>query len=286
MSRTNRGLDLTNVSGVSQDEVEAFHAFYGQTLGHAHSGLDFWLEHGVETLKRYRAFSDVATPNNYESSRKVFVFGFLPWYAIIGYDVGVRYLLHIRQRMGLTKEQILEGIAMAFLVIGPAGMETISRSLKDFEWITPETPASFPDGWAPDPDAFRSGLDFSQEEITPAEMRLLEDWYLRTLGEVPPYVRFLNRQRPALLKAHRSRYENCLKLLPKQMMPTTMLHYDVIRGFQDGIRENVLLARAFGVTREITLNTIGSALIMGGMSATSIIERAAGDVFDSWEQAG
>ena len=282
VTRKNRGLDLAAVGEVSAGEIKDFHAFYNQTLGHAHQGLDFWLQNGVETLKRYRLFSDVATPNNYESSRRIFVFGFLPWYAIIGYDVGVRYLLHTRQRMGMTRSQIMEGIAMAFLVIGPAGMETISRSLRNFEWIEPEEPAAFPEGWAPDPEAFRSGLDFTSEEMTPEEMTLLEGWYERTLGEIPPYVRFFARHRPNLLKAHRGRYENCLKELPKQMMPTTMLHYEVIRGFPDGIRENALLARAFGVDKEIALNTIGSALIMGSTAAASIVERAAGDVFDTW----
>jgi hypothetical protein len=282
MARKVRGLDLSRVDVVSEEELRENRDFYTKTLGHTHSGLDFWLDNGVETLKRYRAFSDAATPGNYESGRRLFVFGFLPYYALIGYDVGVRYLIHTRQTLGMTREHILEGVAMAFLVVGPAGMETIARALKDYQWLEPEQPAAFPEGWAPDPDAFRSGLDFTTSEMLPGEPELLTAWYERTLGEVPRYVRMLLRDRPDMLKTIRGRYEHCLRVLPKQMMPTTMLHYEVIRGFDDGIRENLLLARAFGVTKDIVLNVIGSATINGGTAGLSIIERAGGDVLAAW----
>ena len=122
MAQVNRGLDLSDVSSVTGPERDQFSAFYTSTLGHTHRGLDYLLEEDPATLKRYRHYSNVATPNNYESERKVFVFGFLPFYAVIGYDVGVRYLIHTRQKMGLTKAQILEGIAISFLAMGPAGM--------------------------------------------------------------------------------------------------------------------------------------------------------------------
>lgn len=283
MAKRVRGLDLTQLDTVTEDERRENASFYQARLGHSHYGLDFWLENGVETLKRYRAFSDTATPANYETNTKLFVFGFLPFYAVIGYDVGVRYLIHTRQSFGMTREHILEGIAMAFLVTGPSGMETIARALDGYEWQEPKEPAVFPDGWAPDPEAFRSGLDFSTTEMLPGEAEQLEAWYQGTIGEVPPYVRFLARHRAPMLKSIRGRYEHCLRVLPKQFMPTTMLHYDVLRGFADGIRENVLLARAWGVTKEITLNTIGSATINAGSSGVSIVERAAGDVFDAWD---
>jgi hypothetical protein len=52
---------------------------------------------------------------------------------------------------------------------------------------------------------------------------------------------------------------------------------------KDGIRENVLLAKAFGVSKALTLNLICSALINGWTSGASLIEEAAGDVFKKWE---
>ncbi len=234
--------------------------------------------------KRYRRFVDASTPGRYEGgSRRVDGFGFLPYYANHGFGFGVQYLLRVRNRLGLTKVQIMEGVAMAFLVCGPLGMDTIALALEDFEWVTPEQPATYPDGWAADPDAFRSGLDFASDDLTPAELRKLEDWYRHVLGEVPPYVRFLGRERPAALKAMRSRWESCFVELPKQFMPVSMLHYAVTTNSKEGIRENVLLAKAFGVSKAMTLNLVCSALINGWTSAASLIEDAAGDVFSAWE---
>jgi hypothetical protein len=284
VTETNRGLNLSDVSSVTGPERDQFGAFYTSILGHTHRGLDYLLEEDPATLKRYRHYSNVATPNNYESERKVFVFGFLPFYAVIGYEVGVRYLIHTRQRMGLTKAQILEGIAISFLVMGPAGMETVARALDGYAWLTPETPAEFPPGWAPDPAAFASGLDFSEPNLSPAELRSVLAWYEATLGEIPPHVKFLAANRPDLLKAYRQRFENCVRELPKQIVPTTLLHYNVIRGSASGIRDNVLLARAFGVSRELVLNTIGSASLTG-IEAFDLVEESAGDIFAAWDAA-
>jgi len=282
VSQSNRGLNLSDVSSVTGRERDQFSAFYTSVLAHTHRGLDYLLDEDPATLKRYRHYSNVATPNNYESQRKVFVFGFLPFYAVIGYDVGVRYLIHTRQRMGLTKAQILEGIAISFLVMGPAGMETVARALDGYPWLTPEAPAEFPAGWAPDPAAFASGLDFSSPRMSPDELRSVLRWYEATLGEIPPHVKFLAAHRADLLKAYRQRFENCVRELPKQIVPTTLLHYNVIRGFASGIRDNILLARAFGVSQELVLNTIGSASLTG-IEVFDLVRHSAGDILADWD---
>jgi hypothetical protein len=283
MSTTNnRGLELGDVTTVTTEEREQFATWYKQMLGHPHRGLEYMLQHDPETVKRYRRYSDTCTPNNYEANRRLFVFGFLAFYALLGYDVGVRYTLHTRQRLGMTKEQIFEGIAIAFLVAGPAGSETIARALEDYEWIEPEKPAQFPDGWAADPAAFASGLDFENPDLTPEEAISLRQWYLDVIGEIPPYVSFLIHHRPSMIKAYRSRFENCVHLLPKQFVPTTLLHYNVTRGLGYGIRENLLLARAFGVQKEIALNVIGSASL-NGADLFSIVNEVGHDIFATWD---
>jgi hypothetical protein len=163
-------------------------------------------------------------------------------------------------------------------------METIAEALTDFEWITPKQPAQFPDGWAVDPDAFRSGLDFSTWTLSTDELGKLEAWYERWLGEVPRYVRFLARNRPEMLKMHRYRYENLIRVLPKQVLPMTLLSYNVIRGFESGIRENVLLAKGFGVAKHDVIGEINQTLINAGMEALDSVDRAVGDVFDKWPE--
>jgi hypothetical protein len=112
----------------------------------------------------------------------------------------------------------------------------------------------------------------------------MRSWYLRTIGEVPPYVELLLEVRPELLKAYRNRYENLLHELPTEFIPSSLLHYDVIRGFGEGIRENVLLLRALGVSRQLVVNIAGSASLNGGMAGFSVMAKAAGDVLRNWEE--
>ncbi|HLK72632.1 MAG TPA: hypothetical protein VKU77_03175 [Streptosporangiaceae bacterium] len=186
------------------------------------------------------------------------------------------------QVAGMTRSQVYENLGICFLVGGPRGMETIALALRDYEWLEPERPATFPDGWAHRPEFLRSGLDFSTRSVAAGEAELMRNWYVRTIGEMPPYVELLLDLRPALLKAYRDRYENLLRELPTEFIPASLLHYDVIRGFGEGIRENVLLLRALGVSRDQVVNIAGSASLNGGMAGFSVLARAAGDVLRDW----
>src|SRR5271170_5996458 len=276
MADMNRGLDLSVFETTTDAESDQFRSFYADKLGTAHRGLNFWLDvERPDVLKRYRAYADDGTPGGLETVRKVGGFSFFVSYAMSGYATGIRYLVHMHQSMGFSKAQILEGLAVAFLYNGPRGSETVAEALDGYEWIEPAEPAVFFDGWAPDPGAFKSGMDFSTREVLDGEMELLEDWYLRTIGEIPPYVELLADLRPALLKAYRNRYENLLHELPTEFIPASLLHYDVIRGFGEGIRENVLLLRALGVNRDQVVNIAGSASLNGGMAGFSIMAKAA-----------
>ena len=278
----NRGLDLGRVESTSDAEKSTFQRFYATMLGRSHPGLDFWLEPAPDVLKMYRAFSNASTPSSLEGDQSFIGFAFLEYYALLGYPEGVRYITYRWQQQGLSREQVLEGLALGFLHAGPRGMDTVAAALDGFEWIVPEAPAAFPPGWSPDPDAFHSGLDFSTEEMNIDEASSLRSWYLSRLGEVPPYVSYLIRHRPAALKAYRARFESCLTHLPKQVMPYSLLHYNVLRGFGDGIRENLLLAKGFGMTRDQALRAIYSALINAGVETISLVDRVGGDVFEDW----
>src|SRR5262249_17406955 len=156
--------------------------------GRPHVGLDFLLESAPEVLKRYRSWSDqineprgVYNPNG---------FGFIYIYGITGYAAGVRYLVHIEQNHGLTKEEDIDGLGAAFIYLGPRGMETVAEALEGYEWHVPDTRPPFPDNWRPDPEAFSSGIDFSDPRLTAEEYEKIIDWYERVLGEVPGYVQF------------------------------------------------------------------------------------------------
>ena len=276
------GLDLSNTSGVTESEKQAFSTAYNTTLGRPHTGLNFWLDNGPDVLKRYRAFAEAGTGSPF-TDRTVEGFYFLEPYSLSGYAEGVRYCVHLWQNQGLTRAQVLEWIAIGFLHAGPRGMETVAEGLAGYPWVEPPEPARFPPGWGPDPGAFASGLDYSSPELTEAELGHLREWYRHWLGEVPRYVELMAATRPELLKAYRNRFENCVRELPKQVMPATLLHYNVIRGFADGIRENVLLCKGFGMRKRETLRPICSALLNGGMEAASIVAKACDDIFVGWD---
>lgn len=283
MSEPDRGLDLAHPGTTTEQEKADFQSLCAANLGRTQPGFDFWLEQGPEVLKRYRAFATAGQKDRLPGDTPFAGFGFLQYYALLGYSEGVRYLVRLWQLQHLNKTQVLEGLALGFIHMGPRGMETVAEALEDYEWLVPDQAARFPEGWARDPSAIRSGLDFGTREMTLPEAKSLRAWYLGTLGEVPRYVEYQLKYNPAALKTFRARYETAIETLPKQVIPYTMLHWNVLRGFGDGIRENVLLARGFGMSRDLTLRAIYSALINAGVETASLVDRAAGQVFDEWD---
>jgi hypothetical protein len=275
-----RGLDLSKPTEITKEEIDGFKGHYGNQFGVPMHGLDWWIDRDPEVLKRYRLYCSLTL----RVEPAVMGGGTLAYYMLMGYSKGARYVMHSFLNDGLSRAQALEMIAIAFVHAGPRGMETIAEAMEGLDFPeNPEVPAKFPAGWAVDLDAFRSGMDFSAVDLGDKEKGLLYDWYLRTIGEIPPYVRFMAEHRPRLLKTHRARFENMLYFLPKQVWPTAMLYYHVMSRVAEGIRENVLLCKAWGVGKSDTLDVIGNALVYGQMEGATMVQREAGDVFDGWK---
>jgi hypothetical protein len=97
-------------------------------------------------------------------------------------------------------------------------------------------------------------------------------------------VRFLGRHRPDVLKAWRNRYEHLVSTLPVQLLPLAAIKLGTYSCTAELIRENVLLARYLGVSREDTLMTAISGLLYGQMEAAAMLDAAAGDLFDNWDE--
>ncbi|HEX4737336.1 MAG TPA: hypothetical protein VH331_07230 [Allosphingosinicella sp.] len=274
-----RGLDLSKPTELTPEEASAFKGHYGTQFAVPMHGLDWWIDRNPEVLKRYRLYCSLTL----RVEPAVTGGGTLAFYMLMGYVKGARYVMNSFLNDGLSKAQALEMIAIAFVHAGPRGMETIAEAMEGLDFPDePDPPARFPAGWVPDIDAFRSGLDFSTLDLSADEKAALYDWYLRTIGEIPPYVRFMAEHRPRLLKTHRARIENMLYALPKQVWPTALLYYHVMSRVAEGIRENVLLCKAWGVSKSDTLDVIGNALVYGQMEAATMVQREAGDVFDGW----
>lgn len=274
-----RGMDMSDLTTMTQTEIEAFKAHYAKQFGTAHGGLDWWIDNSQEVLKRYRLFGSLSLRRESHTMGQ----GYIAYYSLLGFETGVRYCIYAGQEAGLNKAQSLETIAMAFMHCGPRGMEVISNALEGYEWVEqPENPARFPKGWAVDREAFASGLDFSDPVLSPAEFTMLREWYMENYGEIPGYVEFLGKYKPELLKGYRNRFENTLYTLPKQMWPTAQLFYSCLIRNGEGIRENVLMAKAFGVAKEDTLAIIGNSLVYGEMETAELVHRSAGDIFETW----
>ncbi len=64
----------------------------------------------------------------------------------------------------------------------------------------------------------------------------------------------------------------------------SLFSYNVIRGFEDGVRENVLLAKGFGVAKQDVVEEINQALVNAGMEALDSVDRAAGDILERWPE--
>lgn len=270
------GLDLSNLDSTSVDEVEAFTTFYENRFGHQHAGLTYLLQNRPDALKRFRLYVRVGYSLP-EAAELPFNLGFLAYYAFMGYTTGIRYLIRVYQQGGFSKEQCFDGIAMAALVGGPMALDAIATSLTEYNWQEPTRATPLPAEWDGGLDALHSGLDFSNHEMQEHERGLLRDWYMRWVGEVPPYVALLEEHHPDALKAYRNRFEHCLRVLPRQALPLTLLHFYVMCGSSGGIRENVRLARGFGATRDQIVRTIVAGMEYGGAANIDLVASVAKD---------
>lgn len=299
MPLMDRGLDLSNLDEISPEELAAFNLHYSTWDGRPHPGLNMWVDQGrPDYLKRYRLFArylataptDVAvTPDNVgtnlASANKAAStpFSTVYWYSLLGFEAGILYPIHGAQVTGFSKDDCLQGIAIACMYSGPRGMETIAKALENYKWLEPEQPPQFTNGWARDERKLFAGLDYTTPDLLPGEVRLLEDWYGDTIGEVPGYVRFLSRHNPRLLKAYRNRWEHLVTTLPNQMLPTTLFQIHMLRQNPDGVRENALLARAWGVTYDEIVHSLCAWMVFGGMEMATMAQEVVGDLIDNWD---
>jgi hypothetical protein len=274
------GLDVTHPDVTTPEEIEAYRAEYLGTNKGLLDSFEFWLEFRPDVLKRHKART-----RHYRSAKEpdhplVGLLAAVHQYTISAFREGVAYEVRLAQTMGATRADILDTLSVAFVHSGHRGMYA-AAAYSDFlrTYVDPLPAQRFPPSWSFDPHAFDSGMDYSVREASQEDMDRLREWYQRTLGEVPRYVTFLARHRPELLKAYRDRYEHAIRdSLPKQMLPFLMLNYNVVRGFHEGIRENVLLGRALGMTQEQLLDAICSGVLHAGVNALGIVDEAAGDL--------
>jgi hypothetical protein len=282
------GLDFSEET-FGAEEKAAMLAWYGDV--HDHGDLDlapfarFWIESdpgGFKRLKRHLlALEEPAGPASLPVAA-----GVLMWvhtYTATGNGKGAFYEIIACRKLGLSKGEISEAVRLGALAGGPSGMNPLGELAYDYfrEW-QPDTSAvtsPWPSGWSPDPDAFRSGIDSTTDDLSPRERRLVQDWYLRTHGEVPPHIDLLGRVRPRAYKTQRLRFEMAIVgALPAQLVPLMMLHLAVVRQTPLAIRRAAQLARGLGVERHHVFDTLFWAAVQGGDTALEGAVSAIADV--------
>ena len=199
-----------------------------------------------------------------------------------GWETGIENCTRGLQGWGVTKAQLMEAIVHAGLSAGPRGMQRVYRALGIIlgDYVEHPREIDWPEGWAPDMPAFYCGLDASSRQLTSGDKRAIEDWYARTIGEVPRWVTFLAKHDPTSLKAYRGRWEGTFRgALPKQMMPYLSIRHNTVMGDRDGLREAVLLGKAWGITDVYIVNTIlQSVHYFTGVERLSMVDEVLSDV--------
>jgi hypothetical protein len=208
----------------------------------------------------------------------------LPMYILYGWETGIyNEFRHLRFR-GLSKAQLMELVMFAQLQAGMRGLQLVYNSVSRFlvDLPDPEGPAVFPRGWAPDPDAFKCGLDLSERALTEADRAAVTAWYERTIGYVPGSVSLAMSYHPEFYKWHRARWEIIFQTLPKQTAPYVMLRQHMLTGNPDALREAVLLGKAWGITREWIVHGLMVSAFYTGFEALNVVDSAVGDVLAAW----
>jgi len=176
-----------------------------------------------------------------------------------GWLVGIENCTRGLQLSGVTKAQLVEAIMHAQLSAGIRGLQHVYNALGIIlgDYVERKEPAEWPEGWAPDKDAFKCGMDYSTRELSAKDKTAIFEWYEKTIGEIPRRITFLAKYDPETLKNWRAQWESTFcGALPKQMFPYLSLRHCTITGDKGGLREAALLAKAWGITDRDIVNTV------------------------------
>lgn len=209
-------------------------------------------------------------------------------YFALGMGKGALYEIVTMRTLGATRAEVLEALAFGAFHGGPRAINAFAEVGDDYlrRWDEPDgtaTRVAWPDGWAPDLDRFRSGIDLSSDELLPGELDLIRAWYRRTHGDVPAHVDFLAQTAPGALKTQRARFETTVRgAVPAQMIPLLALHLYAVTLAPKPLRRAVQTARALGVTRRQAVTALLWAAVYGGDAVMETAFDAAGDVFGGY----
>jgi hypothetical protein len=253
MVGASEGLDLSNLNETTQDEINAnlirvwswrgpLYELYANSL---------MLDYAPDFAKLHRWGSDLFGRPNPANIVTLSIQN-IHSYMMTGWETGILNEFVTLRRNGLTRAELMELVMFSQIYAGMRGLGHVYRAVGDMLAVFGEPPTrpTFPEGWAADPAAFKSGLDMSTRALTDQDRKNLTAWYERTIGYLPNSVVFGLKHHPEFVKVNRAKWEVAIKTLPKQVAPYMLLRHHTITGDRDGLRETALLAKTWGITPE------------------------------------
>ena len=276
------GLDLSNLDETTQDEVNAnlLSVWRHRQPLYELSANALMLDHAPDFAKLHRWGSDLFGRPDPANIIALAVQN-MHSYMMLGWETGILNSFHTLRRWGITKAQLMELVMFTQIYAGMRGLGHVYRAVGDMLAVfgDPPGPAPFPEGWAADPAAFKSGLDMSTRALTDQDRANLIGWYERTIGYVPNSIAFGLKHHPEFVKVNRAKWEVAIKTLPKQVAPYMMLRHHTITGSRDGLREAALLSKAWGITSELIAHGItASAFFFTGFEGLYAAHDAVDDL--------
>jgi hypothetical protein len=288
-----QGLDLTNLESTSEQEINAYLTTRWRGRGPLYDqyAMSLMLDYAPDFAKLHWWAAEVfrtlpsdpdsydpsfATPNSIQQ---------LHSYMVLGWEMGIRNQFRVLRRLGFSRAQMMEIVMFARLVAGMRGLGHVYHAVGDVlpDYQDGHGNPKFPDGWATDPAAFKSGLDLSTPELTDQDRVNLTAWYEGTIGYLPNSVKFGMHYDPQLLKVHRAMWEAAIKTLPKQVVPYLMLRDATLNGDRDALREAALLGKAWGLTPDWIVRGITQTVqyftgLRGMYAAYDVVD----DILKNW----
>jgi hypothetical protein len=267
-------------------------------------------EHGLEDLSlvSYMAFLIDHLPGHYKRMRQhaqatmvsrdgvslpllAYVLFAIHAYAAIDFPKGVFYEIMSARHMGAPKQLVLDVLGYAYLSAGPRGMDAVAELSDAYlrDWTDPPDlePVEWPEGWGPDPGAFRAGIDYSTPDLTAEEIQKISAWHQRMHGVVPRHVELFGRLHPRAYKLQRIRYEKAHgTVMPAQLAPLLMLYLAALRLQPEVMRQSLHQARALGCRRHHVVQTIEAGLRQMAVHPLYLEQAtdAVGDLLAGWEE--
>jgi hypothetical protein len=291
--RFGEGLDLDDLESLSNEEIEAELAHHWVSRGPMYpvNSLSLMLDYGGPSFAKFHRWASGTLSNRLSgvpdrASGILFSTHTLTSYVVLGWETGIRNQFVVLRNRGMPVEQIMELVLFTQLYAGMRGLGHTFRAVGDFLPGLGKPPIDLPvpEGWESDPDAFKCGLDLSTREMTKSDVTNLTEWYERTIGYVPNSIRFGLKHHPEFLKPNRAKWEVAIRTLPKQFAPHLMIRQNMMSRSSEGLRESVLLGKAWGMTkRQVLAGVSNSVMFFTGIEGYYAAFDAIDDILDNWD---